>query len=162
MWLFSMGYLWVPEQRLISLPKRIRGCFSEHADYLFNDLRENRLEVVLIPASEPKFSGHKIRAVENRNPVWYRKLYAQYSHFRRDRSLRSLERLKSLLDRDYTGNRRGFIQTPYSYDFVYRTLIQERLIEGFVSIEGKNSPNDYVREYFGLEILNVTQDDVPF
>lgn len=36
------------------------------------DLAQSALRVTLVPAPEPHFDGHKIRAVEDRNPNWYR------------------------------------------------------------------------------------------
>ena len=54
------------------LPDNIRDLFTEEAGYLFHDLKDNRLEVVLISAPGPRFSGHKIRAIQNENPEWYK------------------------------------------------------------------------------------------
>lgn len=39
-------------------------------------LETERLRVVLVPASSPHFEGHKIRAVESRNPEWYERFVA--------------------------------------------------------------------------------------
>jgi hypothetical protein len=36
------------------------------------------LEVVLIPAPEPKHSGHMIRVASNQNPPWYRRFTGQF------------------------------------------------------------------------------------
>lgn len=35
------------------------------------DLEENFLSVVLVPAPVSRFSGHMVREVESRNPEWY-------------------------------------------------------------------------------------------
>ena len=35
------------------------------------DLEQNRNRIILVPAPEPQFEGHKIRVVESRNPDWY-------------------------------------------------------------------------------------------
>ena len=40
------------------------------------ELEENFLVVSLVPAPDPRFDGHKVRAVENRNPEWYRAFVA--------------------------------------------------------------------------------------
>ncbi len=39
---------------------------------MIQELNENYLHVILTPAPEPKFDGHMIRTVCNRNPHWYR------------------------------------------------------------------------------------------
>lgn len=43
----------------------------ELARFALMDLDENRNRIILVPAPEPHFEGHKIRAVESRNPDWY-------------------------------------------------------------------------------------------
>lgn len=45
------------------------------ADCLIQMLDDYWLQVVLVPAPDPHFSGHKIRQVNNCNPRWYRDLY---------------------------------------------------------------------------------------
>lgn len=35
------------------------------------ELARHRLRVVLVPAPDPHFDGHKVRAVVDRNPEWY-------------------------------------------------------------------------------------------
>ena len=47
---------------------------AEAAAFMLKDLEQNRLEVVLIPAPDPRFQDHQIRAVEGMNPDWYRDL----------------------------------------------------------------------------------------
>ena len=146
---------WNPKQPIIFLPEGIRGYYVQEANFLINDLQEHKLKIVLAEAPEPKFEGHKIRVVESRNPEWYSKLYHSYDYFRRDRSLRALERIASQQDGYYMNG-------PYKYDFIYRTLITERLIEGY-SVEGcEVPPNEKVKriledileksflDYFGL------------
>ena len=82
------------EYKLINfIPKPIQNLFVEDARFLYGDLSANKLHIVLIPAPEPMHVGHRIRKVEIANPDWYSKLYHQYVHFRRDRSLKALERI---------------------------------------------------------------------
>lgn len=43
-----------------------------------NELREQKLEVVLVPAPDPKHHCHYIRVVENRPPVWFSEFAHHY------------------------------------------------------------------------------------
>ena len=122
------------------LPDNIRDLFTEEAGYLLHDLNNNRLEVVLISAPDPRFSGHKIRAIQNENPEWYKQLYHSYKHFRRDRSLKALNRIRKLEDRP-------FRVSPYKYDAIYRHLIYTRLTEGYKEM-GDEIPADNEARYF--------------
>jgi hypothetical protein len=68
------------------------------------ELRERRLLVVLVPAPVPHFSGHKVRAVVQRNPEWYQAFVcgswtARGGCLKRARIARALERV-----------RRGFVR----------------------------------------------------
>lgn len=144
---------WTPNKPIAFLPEDIRKLYSEQANCLYYDLLANRLEVILIPAPEPQYSGHMIRSVQNRNPKWYRDLYWSYNHFRRDRSLRALDRIRKQEDR-------YFKVSPYKYDATYRELIHNILIKGF---ENNYFPNNKVRTFFGLEkIPEKYLDEVPF
>lgn len=49
------------------LPENIRLWFVEDAKYLLNDLQNNRLTMVLVPAPEPKHVGHMIRVADSQN-----------------------------------------------------------------------------------------------
>ena len=39
---------------------------------MLHEMDLKKLDVVLIPAPDPQFIGHKIRVVQNENPEWYR------------------------------------------------------------------------------------------
>lgn len=119
---------WSPELPVHELPKILQKYFVVEARYLLADLRQNRLEVVLIPAQNPKHHSHKVRAVQNQNPDWYRDLYHSTRHFRRGRSINALERICSLADQLPKENPK-----QYQYDVVYRQLIFERLTEGYIT-----------------------------
>lgn len=54
----------------------------QRAAEMLNDLSYQTHSVVLIPAPDPKHSGHKIRAVENSNPAWYSELAARFTSIR--------------------------------------------------------------------------------
>lgn len=141
--------MWVPKRPIVELPRRVRKEFQDHADYLHFDLLENRLQVSLAEAPQKNFSSHKIRVVENCNPLWYRDLYERYDHFRRDRSLKALLKIKDAKDRAYTGERRGACSHPHAFEFVYRELILEHLLSGLETKYEPIPPNDIVCAYFG-------------
>ena len=131
--------LWTPEQPLRELERGIAAYFVDHAKFLSQELKNNRLKVILIPAPDPKHYGHKIRAVENTNPEWYRELYQHHKHFRRDRSLNSLQRIR--IKKDYAA-------IYSSYDFRYRSLILERLVKGFMYEGSFVEAIERVKSYF--------------
>jgi hypothetical protein len=146
---------WVPEQPIRLLPEIIREHFRDDALFLLGELESNRLEVILVPAPDPKHTGHMIRAVENRNPGWYSNLYWSYNHFRRDKSVRSLNRI--IEERD---GHHGIVR--FKYDWIYRSIMQERLIDGFRAAMGyKVPPNNEVRDFFGFEPVK-EEDFVPY
>ena len=41
-------------------------------------LEQQQNRIILVPAPEPHFEGHKIRVVESRNPQWYIDFGEQY------------------------------------------------------------------------------------
>lgn len=45
---------------------------------MYDEMLENTLEVVTIPARNPMYCNHKVRAVLNSNPDWYRKLCREF------------------------------------------------------------------------------------
>ena len=148
--------MWVPERPIIELPRSVRREFQSHADYLRSDLLEHRLQVSLAEAPQKNFSGHKIRVVENCNPDWYRELYSRYNHFRRDRSLKALLKIRDAKDKEYTGKRKGACSHPHAFEFVYRELILEHLLNGLQTMYEPVPASDVVCAYFGKS------SDVPF
>jgi hypothetical protein len=53
------------------------------AERMLTELDSSRLEVVLIPASDVRHSGHSVRVVQEANALWYRKFCAEYSSTRK-------------------------------------------------------------------------------
>lgn len=49
------------------------------AKMMLDELLSSELSVILIPAPEPKHSGHQIRAVESQNCQWYREFCSLYA-----------------------------------------------------------------------------------
>lgn len=132
---------WGVNRPINYLPDSIREIFIRHAGCLLKELESRRLEVLLIPAPDPKFEGHKIRVAENSNPDWYQELYHSYRHFRRDRSKKALSRIKSLNDGK-------FIKGRYKYDSIYRELIFNRLTKGYIQDNYDIEPDDECRNFF--------------
>ena len=130
---------WTVDQPLKGLEKEIAAYFTDQAGFLSQQLKDNRLKVVLIPAPESRHYGHKIRVVESRNMEWYREMYVKYRHFRRDRSLKSLQRISRKQD---------YPASFSSYDSRYRLFILKRLTEGFMCegyfVEGEKEVIDYL------------------
>jgi len=137
---------WNPDRPIKEFPEDIRESFVGEAEYLFNDLKSNKLTVVLAPAPEPKHCGHMIRVAESQNPRWYSDLYHSYEHFRRDRSLRALDRIRKSEDRI-------FRVSPYKYDSIYRQLIFGRLVDGYYADGFKIPPDNEVRKFFDMPLL---------
>ena len=150
------------------LPEEIKPHYIGEAEYLLNDLETNRLRVILVPAPQPMHQMHMIRVVESYNPEWYSSLYWSIDHFRRDRSLRALNRI-------IKQNDKPFRVQPYKYDMIYRELIHERLMNGFYEQGYEIPPNQIVKsfldslleeDYIPFQLngkkKNVIHDDVPF
>jgi len=72
---------WSSEYSIGFLPREIRNLFRERADSLYYDLKSNHLEVILVPAPEPRYQGHMIRTVVSKNPTWYQELNRTKSPF---------------------------------------------------------------------------------
>jgi hypothetical protein len=50
--------------------------------HLLYELEQNSLDVVLAPSPEQRHAGHSIRAVQGRNPEWYRELCSRFQSSR--------------------------------------------------------------------------------
>jgi len=158
------------------LPEDIHKYFRLEAIDLLFDLRRHNLNVILVPAPEQRHSGHMVRVADGQNPPWYQDLFEKYSvkknRFRRDTSIRTLEKIADGRDIDYyegektvstynvrmykrkkglgiafreRKNHRGF------YDTIYRDLIFHRLINGDENPRFYTEINNVVREFFDLE-----------
>lgn len=88
---------------------------------MLRELDDFYLEVKLIDAPEPMFSGHKIRSVEKTNPEWYQELCSRYPRKRRNRSDKYTDskikrsKLKSVLS---VLINKGFSRSYYSDDLL--------------------------------------------
>ena len=138
-----------------SLPFNIAKKFREMAHYLLADLEDNKFHVVLTPAPNPKYQGHKIRQATAKNPEWYKEVF-DYKSKRASRDTRDKhkgqgeirKRVGSALlriMRDADGHHVG---NMYSYDRMLRELIKKMLCEGYETSLGQVPPNDEAVEYF--------------
>ncbi len=59
---------WTCQKPILFLPNQIKNLFKSEASYLLQDLKENNLKVVLVPAPNPNFDSHKIRKCYQKNP----------------------------------------------------------------------------------------------
>ncbi len=154
---------WDVEKQIKYLPTEIADVFSEEAERLYSELVENRLKVVLVPARVERYEGHMIRAVESKNPRWYRDLYQATPHLKRRRTLNSLERIAQTQDLAYC-DRRGAVSPHGSYDTRYRELIRERLTKGY-EIDGLVLPEHplVVRFFLGKkDEEREVEEEIPF
>ena len=112
----------IKEQKL---DKRIIKMFTEQADFLYYDLKNNKNKIILVPAPRPMHYSHKIRQRAEYNPAWYSEIYWQYyPNFRRDRTFKSLNRIIYLEDGEFKGR-------MYKYDSIMREFIYEILTDGY-------------------------------
>jgi hypothetical protein len=163
-----MVEIWTPEKRLSYLPDFPRNLFITDAEFLYGELMDNKLKVVLSPAPSPQHADHKIRIAQSHNPEWYSSIY--YSHNRRGRKFlkNSLWRIVNGMDGDFDSIGSGH----YVYDTLFREMIYSRLVEGYCDKDGSRIfPNNKVRNFFGLEsvmeeefvVLHKKQlDELPF
>ena len=142
---------WDIESSIAFLPEDIRDLFREHADFMYADLKNNRLIVELAPAPEPKYSGHMIRTVDSQNPEWYSYLYRTQAGLKRIRSLKALDRIRNVEDPQF----REFPESPIprrnTYVTLYREVIFERMSFGYEESGLYVPPEPKIQEYFGVE-----------
>lgn len=121
--------------------------------FLLGELKENKLQVVLTPAPEPKHENHMVRKVESSNPEWYSVLYEQEKYFRRERVVCALQRISQFKDRHYKKYGDSVpdrFKIKYKYDSILRDLVFERLTKGYDCQGIEIPPNEEVRNYFGV------------
>jgi hypothetical protein len=59
-----------------------RNLYRRIAKQMLDELENNYHEVVLVPPSEVKHSGHMLRAVQSHNADWYRAFAKQFTNCR--------------------------------------------------------------------------------
>ncbi len=142
--------MWSVEKAVRELPQDIARAFMHDAGNALQELLEHRLKVVLIDAPDPRFPGHKVRAVDDCNPDWYRRLYRERPHFRRDRSIDALTRIRDGHDRPWTPHGRILFREHTHYDTLYRNVVLGHLLHGRMTDDGPVMPDGAVRAYWGL------------
>lgn len=74
----------------------LKEVLAYEAKLLLADMLENPMIVVLMPAPEPRHSGHMVRRVISRPPSWYMDRFYRgrgRKTFKRKRFLRALQRV---------------------------------------------------------------------
>jgi len=146
---------WNPKYKLSYLPLSLRNIFLKEAETLYQELTNNRLKVVLVPAPNPTHYNHKIRVVENSNPEWYSSLYFETNRGKRRLFEKSISRLVKGEDQDFNEK-----NEKYSYDQLFRELIYSRLLVGYIERgEYFTEPNNKIRKYFNLESINLNKKE---
>lgn len=82
---------------------------------LIVEMAESYLDVVLIPAPEPKHCSHSIRAACNRNPKWYRNAFSERGYIRRKSLIQAFNRIARGDD------------LKYDYDFLAIEIIDNQI-----------------------------------
>ena len=150
--------MWTPERPLKELGG-VSCYYTDHAEYLYYDLLSHKLCISTRPHPEPKHHDHKLRIVLAENPAWYSQLYNSQNSFRRDRSIKSLDRLRKGEDLPFmmARSKKDLFSEKirFRYDSVYRELIHDDLTKGYYCEGDFIQPNDEVRAYFNMPPLYV-------
>lgn len=79
-----------------SPPDFLQDVFAVEAGEMIRELEQSPMRVILVPAPEARFDGHKVRAVESRPPEWYMLAYERLGRktFKRHRFVQALERIR--------------------------------------------------------------------
>ena len=147
---------WNPDAPVSTLPGKIREIFRKEAEYLYNDLMKNRLDIDTMPAPQPQFSGHKIRVVLSRNPEWYHDLYHCMSRYRpyAENSLKRIANLTDKAPKEYESKCGKTNYVKYKHNSNIRNFIFYRLADGHAENGALCLPNKEIRKYFGLKKIN--------
>ncbi len=148
------GELWTPEKRFLYLPPFPRELFIQEGEFLYNELVNNNLKVILIPAPEQKHADHKIRSASSHNPSWYFSVYNSHNRGKRKLLEKSLWRIVNSLDMNFNPK-----NNKYSYDTSFRQIIYSRFVDGYSTEEGLTVfPNNEVRYFFNLDKIELPDE----
>ncbi len=131
---------WNPNLPLSMLPEEIRESFTKEAEFLYDDLLNNKQEVILIPAPHPYEERNKIRYVDSTPPEWFSRLYYTLGKSRK-RALEALLRIANQKDGEFKKHR-------YKTDTTLRDFIFGRLNHGYTHFERTIPPNKRIKKYF--------------
>lgn len=105
--------------KIIELPDYIQNSFQYMAHYLIGEMKQSKLEVILVPAPDQRHYGHKVRLAVNHNPRWWSEMYANHpTKLDRQRFMNALHRIFEACDNDT------------KYDCLAREKIKDFLTEG--------------------------------
>jgi hypothetical protein len=102
-------------------------AYQRIAKYLLMDLESGLHEVVLVPAPEPRHSGHQVRALQYANAAWYSDFAGEHCNCRgigrkrmkRPRTFIRKDRTASTLQRMIAGDFSG-VQAARLIDWIDR------------------------------------------
>lgn len=144
---------WDPKESINNLPETLKQIFISEAKILKKDLDDFGLHVILMPAPDPGFDSHSIRVSVNQNPPWFSEFFQSGQRLRRDRSIRSLNKI--INNRDVSnGQHIDKIKikcnkaVTESYETIYRKLILKRLMEGYNFHGHEVPPSIRFTEYY--------------
>lgn len=143
--------LWSVEYPINLLPEDVNVLFRSEANFLYNNLLNNGLIVVLLPAPDPKYVGHMVRYTVSKNPEWYSTLYTHYQNLKRHRSLRALDRIRNQNDQQLTKVPKSAVHTWWTYDTLYRGFILERLAYGYNEYGLFVPPEKKIQDFFQID-----------
>jgi len=117
--------------KTMTVPKKLQGTL----EFMYQELKKNKLRVCLVKAPEQNHPGHMIRVVENKNPWWYQELCRSYPDGRKENHLKKKPRTKlkrkailKVLERMYII---GLSKSPYAKDILELAKeYEERFKEG--------------------------------
>ncbi len=139
---------WVPEESTRDLPERIRTYFVEEASHLLYDLENHTQQIVLVPIDNPPVHQRQKRRSETcGNPEWYSQLHRNILHFRRNWTKKALSRIINGLDKKL-----DITNTRYTFDTLFRSVILDRLVQGYQEEDVLIPHNQEVKEYFEAEL----------
>ncbi len=157
----------------LTFPEFICKSFRDHAEFLYNDLMDNKLVVKKVKPENHKYGEQCwVRAVESENPKWYQEISLDHMNQFKSKSGTHRSRQYRSLQRIITGKDGKFLYHSFRFkwDVVYRELIFKRLTEGFEDKGMDIPPDNDVRNYFikdglidgKIIIINEVEEEPPF
>ncbi len=177
-----MAYSWDPKYPTTDLPEPIRTFYKDEAKRLYDDLISRKLTIRTCPLQCGGYGkGHKIKVVEQHNPLWYSEFYKSFklrkkkkgytkgdTRKKRGNGIHTIcdrKRVETALLNIIEGSERrlGAPRRKSGQSNLYQTLmrkvIHENLIAGYCEQEIQQGiqPNNEVRRFFGLEEVKLDE-----
>ena len=136
------------------LPDNISSKFKSTALFLLDDMEENKLKIIWIPAPEQRHVNHKIRVIESRNPEWYSRIYKGIvDAYPNKKYRRGCGRIRKLVVRALIHVSNGrFAPLNHSHGINYimmmLNIIKDKLVNGYEYMGQDIPPDIEVVRYF--------------